>query len=115
MIGIRVLSSVLLVLLAAITLPWAIYGAAMSAFEPTSHYNPHTPQIVVIEILIFTLVPAIAIWIPRRVALIVGGVVLLPPAALALFLIWAMPPGGLVAILPIGLWYFGAAYVWKRL
>lgn len=113
MIGIRILSSVFLVLLAVVTLPFAIYGAAMSAFEPTGNYNPNQPQIAAAAIVVFMLVPAIAIWIPRRAALIIGGLVLLPPAAIALFLLWAAPIGGLIAGLPIGLWYFGAVSIWK--
>jgi len=115
MIGIRILSSALLVLLALIALPWAIYGAAMSAFEPTGNYHAHLPGIVALEVIAFALLPAIAIWIPRKAALIFGGLVLLPPAAIALFLIWAAPIGGVIASLPIGLWYFGAVSIWKRL
>lgn len=115
MIGIRLFCSVLLVLLAVLALPLAVYGAAMSAFEPTSNYNTHLPESVALAIIAFALLPAIAIWIPRKAALIFGGLILLPPAVIALFLIWAAPVGGLVASLPIGFWYFGAVSIWKRL
>ncbi len=116
MIGIRVLSSVLLVLLALLALPWALYGAAMSAFEPSSNNNTHLPpQIFALAIIVFVLLPAIVIWIPRKAALIFGGLVLLPPAAIALLLVWAAPVAGFLASLPIGLWYFGAVFIWKRL
>jgi hypothetical protein len=114
-VQIRVLSSVFLILLAVVALPLAIYGAMMSAFEPTGNYNPNQPNIAIVAIAAFALIPAITIWIPHRAALILGGIVLLPPTAIALFLLWAAPAGGLIGCLPIGLWYFGAVYIWKRL
>jgi len=114
MITLRVFSSIALILLAAITLPIAIYGAAMSAFGPKS-YNPNSPLIASIEIVAITIIPAVAIWIPHKASLVLGGFLLILPTFLAICLIWIAPPAGIIGIIPMILWYFSAARYWKLL
>jgi hypothetical protein len=112
--SLRAISSLFLLLLAAITLPFALYGAVMSAFGPGS-YNPRSPIIISIEIAIVTILPAVAIWIPHKAALIVGGIALLLPTFLAVCLLWAAPPAGIIGVIPLALWYFSAVKCWQHL
>jgi hypothetical protein len=96
------------------TLPMAVYGAAMSSFGP-HRYNPNSPFILSIAIAAVTLWPAIAIWIPDKAALVIGGIALILPTVLSICLLFVMPTAGIFGIIPTGLWYFSAAKCWKHL
>ena len=109
----RVISSLILLLLAAITVPWAIYGDAMASFGPRNHHPNATK--VILELIAITILPAIAIWIPSKIALILGGIILLIPTAIAVAVSWAVPQAAIVALPPLILWYICAVFSWKRL
>lgn len=109
--ALRILTSVLLLGLAAVSLPLLIYGDGMAAFGPGSH-KPN-PSGVTTTTYLLALLPAIAIWIPRRTALIIGGLILLPSTIIGLILIFMIPPAGLVMTAVYGLWYYTAVSIWR--
>jgi len=103
---------VLLLGLAAVSLPLLIYGDGMAAFGPGSH-KPN-PSRVITTTCLLALLPTIAIWIPRRTALVIGGLILLPSTVMGLILIYMLPLVGLVMTSVYGLWYYTAISIWRR-
>jgi hypothetical protein len=112
MIALRILTSVLLLGLAAVSLPLLVYGDSMAAFGPGRH-EPNPARVVTVTCLL-ALLPTIAIWIPRRTALVIGGLILLPSTVIGLILIFALPLAGLAMTAIYGLWYFTAISIWRH-
>lgn len=85
-----------------------------SAFGPKP-YDPNAPRNAIIALIIFLVVPALAIWVPARAALGVGGIILAVPALLSMLFLWLIPPAGIIALIPIALWYRCASRLWREL
>ena len=106
----RILSSLSIFLLGYASIPLLIYGDAMAAFEPSSHHP--NPNGVMNQALLMAILPAIAIWIPSRIVLVLVSLFILPNFILGLILIFVFPPAGAIFSVVYGFWYLSALYIW---
>jgi hypothetical protein len=113
MLTTRIFSSIGLIVLGLISAPFIAFGQAMSAFGPNYHQTDADFSRF-LGVIVF-LAPVICIWIPSRIALVIGGIILMLLAFSALILLFFMPLIGIMALIPIIGWYIGASKLWKTM
>lgn len=93
-----------------IGLCYSIPGGFMRGFVSDDAFAKHQSLLA----FIWTLIVVSSLWIPSRVTLIIGGMLMLPMVALGIH--WIMVPiVGVGMLLLIALWYSAAYSRWKCL
>ena len=93
----------------------------MTGFGPSGSGDPHSPTAVNwkqlrmdLSLSVACVIPILALWIPSRIALGFGAVILIPVALFGLFLLM-IPPLGMAILATVFAWYYAARLRWSIL
>ncbi len=99
----------------------SLHGGFMTGFGPSGPGDPHSPAVtnwnqvrMDAALSVSCLIPVLALWIPSRILLGLGAVILLPATLLGLLFL-TIPPLGLAILATVFVWYSAAHSRWRQL
>lgn len=114
----RILSSIVFIGFYFASMAFLSFASAFSSFRGSSNPNVGYGDVAsnaIAALAIVTFIPTILLWIPYRVALVIGGIILAVPLVLMIAMVKAVGAGAIIALLPFALWAYTASLCWKHI